>query len=140
MFFFNTEIFLISIYNFISLIYKIIIPLTLVFVLLILTNCFIDNKKLVKLFEKRKLGWTVAIVSGIISSGPIYLWYPLLSELKEKGIKYKYIACFLYNRSIKIPLLPVFVYYFGWKFVLVLFGYTVIFSILLGVLVEKFCE
>jgi len=25
-------------------------------------------------------GWLIAILSGILSSGPIYLWYPLLAD------------------------------------------------------------
>jgi uncharacterized membrane protein YraQ (UPF0718 family) len=134
----NKEIIYLAFKNFVLISSRILPSLLLVFLLLFLTNYFIDNKKLLKIFSKEnKKGWLIAIVGGIISSGLIYLWYPLLSDLKEKGIRSAHIACFLYNRSIKIPLLPVFIYYFEWNYILILLFYTIIFSVILGILIEK---
>jgi uncharacterized membrane protein YraQ (UPF0718 family) len=73
---------------------------------------------------------------GIASSGPIYMWYPLLSDLKEKGMRDSLIAAFLYNRAIKIPLLPMMVHYFGWDFTFALSIYMVLFSVVNGVIVQ----
>jgi uncharacterized membrane protein YraQ (UPF0718 family) len=64
------------------------------------------------------------------------MWYPLLSDLKEKGMKDSLIAAFLYNRAIKIPLLPMMIYYFGWPFALILSIYQVLFSVVNGILVQ----
>jgi uncharacterized membrane protein YraQ (UPF0718 family) len=67
----------------------------------------------------------------------IFLWYPLLQELKEKGMRDALIATFLYSRAVKIPLLPVMVLYFGVKLVVVLTILMVLFSIIDVILVEK---
>jgi len=65
------------------------------------------------------------------------MWYPLLADLKEKGMKNSLIATFLYNRAIKIPLIPITIYYFGIKLTIILTIYMIIFSIINGILVGK---
>jgi len=112
--------------------------LLLVFGVMFLTNVFFESKGVGRFLGKGSglRGWLVAIVGGIVSSGPIYMWYPLLSDLKEKGMKDSLIAAFLYNRAIKIPLLPMMVYYFGWPFALILSIYMTVFSVVNGILVQ----
>jgi len=104
-----------------------------------LTNQFFEARNIVRILGKGSglRGWLLAISGGIISSGPIYMWYPLLGDLKEKGMKNSFIAAFLYNRAIKIPLIPMMVYYFGWSFTITLSIYMLLFSIVNGLLVEK---
>ncbi len=81
--------------------------------------------------------WFIAILGGLISTGPIYMWFPMLREMKDNGVSYGFIACFLYNRAVKPPLIPVMIFYFGLKFTLVL-GFVMIFmSIIQGILFEK---
>jgi len=46
------------------------------------------------------------------------------------------IAAFLYSRAIKIPLLPLMIYYFWTLFVVVLLPYIVIASIVEGEIIE----
>ena len=118
---------------------KVIPILVLVFVLTFLVNYFVKPKKLIKYLGKESgfKGWLIAIISGIISSGPIYMWYPLLKELNDKGMRVGLIATFLYNRAIKIPLLPLLIVYFGLKYSIVLLIMMVIFSILQGLTIEK---
>lgn len=113
--------------------------LLLVFMVMFSTNLFSQSNRLVRFLGKGSglRGWMMAIGGGIASSGPIYMWYPLLSDLKGKGMKDSLIAAFLYNRAVKIPLLPMMVYYFGWKFALVLSIYMVLFSVVNGVLVQS---
>ena len=81
-------------------------------------------------------GWLLAIATGILSHGPIYIWYPLLHELREEGMRSGLVAAFLYNRAIKLPHLPLMIYYFGTVFVVVLLVYMVIVSVIVGKLVE----
>jgi len=81
-------------------------------------------------------GWLLAICTGILSHGPIYAWYPLLKRLRDQGMKSGLIAVFLYNRAIKIPLLPVIIYYFGIRFVVILSVYLIIGSVVQGYIVE----
>jgi uncharacterized membrane protein YraQ (UPF0718 family) len=112
--------------------------LLLVFVMMLFNHLFFGGNRVVRLIGKGAgfPGWVVAIAAGIVSSGPIYLWYPLLSDLKEKGMKDSLIAAFLYNRAVKIPLLPLMVYYFGWHFAVVLSVYMALFSVVNGILVQ----
>jgi len=118
---------------------KIVLVFIGVFVLMALTNYFIRPKKLVKYFGHSRSfkGWIAAVITGIISTGPIYMWYPLLAELQEKGVKNGFIATFLYNRAVKLPLLPVIVVYFGFKFVIVLTFVMIFISVLEGLIINK---
>lgn len=125
-----------------ALVLRILPILILVFAVMFLTNLFFDAKNIVRILGKGSglRGWVFAISGGIISSGPIYMWYPLLGDLKQKGMKDSLIAAFLYNRAIKIPLIPLMVSYFGWPFTITLSMYMVLFSILSGFSVEKFTQ
>ena len=125
-----------------SIVRKIIPVFILIFILMVLVNYLIKPKKLVKYFGKKSgfLGWPVAVITGIISTGPIYLWYPLLNELQKNGVRNGLIAVFLYNRAIKIPLLPLFIFYFGVMYVVILTFVMIIASIFNGIIVEKIVE
>ncbi len=122
-----------------DLIYKILPIFILVFVLMFLSNLFLDAKKIIKYTGESAgfKGWFIAIFTGVLSAGPIYMWYPLLSDLKDKGMKDAFITTFLYNRAVKIPLLPMMIYYFGVAFTVVLSVYMILFSIINGLIVHK---
>jgi len=119
-----------------------IIPIILfVFVLMTISNYFITPEFIIKhVKEKGIKKWFYVIIGGILSSGPIYMWYPLLADLKHKGLNYGLIACFLYNRAIKIPLLPLIVLYFGWKYVIILTFVMICASVIQGILIDKAME
>jgi uncharacterized membrane protein YraQ (UPF0718 family) len=116
--------------------------LVLVFFLLFLTDLLISPKKMMKYLgrESGAIGWLVAIAGGIISSGPIYVWYPFLADLRAKGMRPALAATFLYNRAVKVPLLPLMVYYFGITFTTVLTAYMVLFSLVNGYCTEWLME
>ena len=136
---FDTQTALAGLRVFGNLLGKILPILGVVFGLLFLSNLLIDSKTVVRYLGKEgtKGGWLLAVVAGIISAGPIYLWYPLLSDLKEKGMREALVATFLYNRAVKIPLLPMMIFYFGFRLVAILTLYMILFSILNGYLVER---
>lgn len=50
------------------------------------------------------------------------------------------IATFLYNRAVKIPLLPMMIVYFGTKVVVILSIFMILFSMLNGFIVEKIVQ
>jgi uncharacterized membrane protein YraQ (UPF0718 family) len=133
-----------SIYNSLKVCRNIFIQLIPVLLLVILFMALIDYLLQPKTVAKYVghgsgiKGWFLAISTGIISHGPIYVWYPLLKELRDQGMRSGLIAAFLYSRAIKIPLLPLMVYYFGLLFVVVLLPYMVIASLLEGELIEIF--
>ena len=138
---FNQEVYLNSLNFFNQIIYKVIPIFFLVFVLMSLSNYFITPEFVMKhLKEKGLKKWFFVIIGGILSSGPIYMWYPLLGDLRKKGLSYGLIACFLYNRAIKIPLIPLAIIYFSWQYILILMMVMVIVSIIQGILINKLME
>jgi len=121
-----------------NILLKIIPIFVLVFILMAMANYFITPKIVMKhLGEKGIKRWFFMIIGGILSTGPIYMWYPLLADLKSKGLSYGLIACFLYNRAIKIPLLPIAIFYFGWKYIIILSFVMVFMSVLQGIIIDK---
>ena len=111
-----------------------LIPLCLVFVLMIFLNLFLKPAQIARLLGKGAgiKGILLPAAAGIISTGPIYVWYPLLRDLREKGAGNSPIAIFLYDRAVKPFLLPVMVAYFGWIYVVILTILTVLGSIAIG--------
>ncbi len=137
MFFINKEAFFKSIDLLKEILIRILPVFIIIFILMMLVNRFITAKFLIRhLSSKGIKKWVYTIIGGTLSSGPIYMWYPLLSELKDKGLSYGLIACFLYNRAIKIPLLPLAIVYFGTKYVIVLTGTMILASILQGIIIN----
>lgn len=132
--FVKSEIVLNSLITSKNIFLKILPALGVIFVVMMLVNYFISQKTV-----KKYLGvssgpkrWAIAVVSGIISTGPIYAWYPLLNDLRKKGLGYGFIATFMYNRAVKIPLLPLLIYYFSPTFTGVLLGVMIAVSVLQG--------
>lgn len=114
----------------------------LVYVIMLLTNYFVNNETLQKHLGKDAgfKAWLIAIVSGMLSIGPVYMWYPLMHDLQTKGVKDKFIATFLYNRGIKLQWLPMLILYFGLKYSLTVLLVMIILSIPQGILTEKMIQ
>ncbi|WP_031432851.1 hypothetical protein [Methylomarinum vadi] len=114
--------------------------LGLVFFLLIIANLAIDSKRISSYVGKQSglKGWGTAVIGGIISMGPVYAWYVLLSDLRRKEMRVALIATFLNSRAIKLPLLPLMIHYFGAAYTAVLCFYLIAFAIINGWLIEKF--
>lgn len=121
-----------------DIIVKLVPVLFLVVFLMGLLNYFLKPKAISKHLGKDSgaRGWFLSVLAGIISHGPIYAWYPLLKELRLQGMRQGLAAVFLYNRAIKIPLLPVMIYYFGAAFAVILLVFTVIASLIEGKIME----
>jgi len=122
-----------------SIFEKIIPVFILVFVIMVLTNIYATPDKVGKyLGHSRNIkGWLISIVGGIISTGPIYMWYPMLKDLRKRGMKNGFVAVFLYTRAIKLPLIPMMVFYFGLKFTIILTVVMLFASVLQGIIIEK---
>lgn len=136
---FNFDLCITAFNNFSGLLKKILPVILIVFALMFFSNLLLEAKKIAKYLGHKSgiSGFLLSIVFGILSTGPIYMWYPLLADFKEKGMKDSLIATFLYNRAIKIPLLPIMIYYFEIKLVIILSLYMIIFSVINGILIEK---
>ena len=125
--------------NILNLIAKILPVLILIFVFMFLLELFFPVKKMASLLKKQKniVLWGVSIFTGILSTGSIYLWYPILKELKDNGVQDEIIAVFIFNRAIKLQLLPMMIIYFGLKYVIILTVVMIVLSVFYG-LVFKF--
>jgi uncharacterized membrane protein YraQ (UPF0718 family) len=121
-----------------SLLIKIIPIFLLVILFMAVIQYFFTPKSISKYVGQGSglKGWLLAILTGILSHGPIYAWYPVLKELRQHGMKSGLAAVFLYNRAIKIPLLPVIVYYFGIQFVGILLVWMIVASVVEGKIIE----
>jgi len=113
---------------------NIIMPLGFVFILLVVLNLFLNPAHIVKLFGKKSgiKGIMLSSTAGIISMGPVYAWYPLLKELREKGAANSLTAIFINSRAVKPFLLPVMISYFGLRYVIVLTVVTMAGTIVAG--------
>lgn len=138
LFFIKQDLFFASLDYFFNIFKKIIPVLILVLVLMAISNYLVTPEFIRKYLAKRGVQkWFFVVVGGILSSGPIYMWYPFLADLKSKGLSYGLIACFLYNRAIKIPLISIAIFYFGLEYVLILAFVMIIMSIVQGIVLNK---
>ncbi|HFC11171.1 MAG TPA: hypothetical protein ENJ75_03255 [Candidatus Kaiserbacteria bacterium] len=133
----NPAIFWSSFNFFIKTLIKIIPIFAFIFILMVLVNKYIDNDFIIKHLRGSKIkSWFYIIIGGIISTGPMYVWYPLLSDLRNKGISNGEVASFLYNRSIKPAFLPIIILYFGVTYTVVLSIVIILMSFVQALLVE----
>jgi uncharacterized membrane protein YraQ (UPF0718 family) len=107
-----------------------------------LINRYFNSKTIIKYLgqEAGLKGWLLSIIGGILISGPPYILFPLLKDLKKKGMSNALLAVFLYNRNVKIPFLPVMIDYFGLTYTVIVSFYIILFSILNGLLINFFLK
>ena len=105
-----------------------------------LLHTFIDSKSISKHIGEQSgvRGWVIALVGGILSHGPAYVWYPMISDLRNHGARDGLIVAFFYTRSIKLPWLPLMVSYFGLAFTVVLTVLVILSAWIQGLIVDKF--
>jgi len=117
---------------------KIVPILFMVILLTSLLNFFLQAKQIARHLgeESGGKGWFWALAAGVISHGPMYIWYPLLEDLRSHGMKDAFIVVFFASRTIKIPLLPIMIDYFGLTFTLVLSFYLLVGALIQGLLME----
>ncbi|QSZ67499.1 hypothetical protein RJ40_08265 [Methanofollis aquaemaris] len=125
--------------RFAALVRQVIPALGLVFLLLFTVDLFLTPKRVAGALgmEAGARGWLIATAAGVVSTGPVYLWFPLLADLREHGMRPALAAAFLYCRSVKLPLVPLMVYYFGWLYTAVLTVFMLGFSVVVGLATEQ---
>ena len=122
---------------------KMIAPtLCVVFVILGLMNSFIKPKKIAKYLGKESgvKGEFIALFAGVLSHGPSYIWFPILSEIRSHGARDGVIIAFFYARAIKLPWLPIMIGYFGMTFTLVLSIYILLSAFLQANIADKLLD
>ncbi len=129
-----------SVWHFLLHLLTTILPvLVLVFAIMVLINLFLKTQLLIKYMGKGSglKGWAIAVVTGILSVGAIYMWFPVLKEMIDKGVKHGLIAVFLYNRGIKLQWMPVLALYFSVKYIVVLTLVMLLASLVQGLIIER---
>lgn len=113
---------------------KIIPILAIVILFTALLNYLLKPKQIMKHLGKESglKGWCYAILAGLISHGPMYVWYAMIDELRSHGLRDSLIVTFYFARAVKLPLLPLMVDYFGIVFTCVLSFYIVVGALVLG--------
>lgn len=82
-------------------------------------------------------GCSAALLAGIISHGPMYLWYPMIQDMRKSGLKDSLVVTFFYARAIKLPLLPLMIDYFGLVFTIILSFYILVGALLQGWIFDR---
>jgi len=121
---------------------QVAIPLGIAFALMFVLNLLVKPAHVSRFLGKGAgvKGVSISALAGVISTGPIYAWYPLLRDLRQKGASEFHVANFLSHRAVKPFLLPVMVSYFGWAFTLVFNVLVVIGALLTALLVGALGE
>ena len=86
-------------------------------------------------------GLIIAVLLGTLPEGPLYIAFPLVKELREKGAKISNLIVFLSAWAcIKIPQELVEFKFLGLKFMALRLSLTIIFVIIMGLIAEKIYE
>jgi uncharacterized membrane protein YraQ (UPF0718 family) len=121
-----------------------VIPIFLLVILLTAAiNYFYPKEKIGKILQNASdfKTYFISLIAGIISHGPVFAWYPLLKNLKDKGLKNSALVVFLYGRNIKLTLLPVMIGFFGKLFSMIFILYIAAAALIQGLifaLIDKY--
>lgn len=120
--------------NSLSLLKKIVPIILIVIVCTALLNYFLNPLRTAKHLGRESgfRGWLWALFAGVISHGPMYVWYPLIEDVRKHGMKDALVVVFFAARAVKVPLLPFMVDYFGLLFTSLLTFYILLGAILQG--------
>lgn len=128
-----------SLQNSVTIVYKLLPIFVFIIFLTALINYFLKPKDIIKHFgeDSGARGIFYSVVGGILSHGPIYVWYGILNDMRDEGAKDSLLVTFLYSRAVKLPLLPFMIDIFGVLFTIIMTLYTIIFSIIQGSVMQK---
>jgi len=117
-----------------------IIPIFLfVIVLTAIINYYFPKEKIAKLLQGKSnfATYSISLIAGIVSHGPVFAWFPLLKDLKDKGVKEGGLVTFFYGRGVKLTLLPVMINYFGFLYTMIFIAYIAVFAVVQGIIFEN---
>lgn len=138
-YFLNNEIFFKSLKFFLNSITKIIPALLFVFILMTLLNYFIPPQKVLDFSRKKGIKkWILMSFAGVFSTGPPFLWFPILRDLKKQGLTNGLITTYLYNRAVVISFIPLLIYYFSLKYTIALYIAITASALIQGLIINKF--
>lgn len=125
--------------DFLNIFIKQIIPvLFIIYTLMFIFNILIKKEAIKEKIEKSSClsKYFFVVVWWILSSWPVYMWYPFLKKLREHWLNHGHITTFIYARAVKIPFLVIMIAYFWLKYTII-FNLVIIFlSVLLWLLIN----
>jgi len=119
---------------------KLLPSLVLVFLFMYVFNLLVTNKLIKKYFQE-KVGvkqFLIVGLAGVLSSGPVYMWFNFLEKLEKEGFNKGLISIFLYTRAIKLPLLPLMISFFSLKTTIIISSLILVFSVINALLINLF--
>ena len=121
---------------------KILPVFLLVILLTALINYYFPKERIGQMLQGKPRWQTYmfSLLAGIISMGPVFAWYPLLKNLKDKHLEEGTLVTFFYAKSIKLTLLPIMIGFFGQVFSIIFMVYIAIAALLQGFLYALFFE
>ena len=136
---FNQELALEAWGDFVATLGRVLPMVGIVFGLMFFVNLFLKQATIKKHLGRDSgiKGWIYTVIGSIFVVGPPYVLMPMLSELRNQGMKTSLTAVFLSNRSVQPVYLPVMASYFGWKYTLLVSFFIISFSILSGLIVSR---
>jgi len=137
--FLDNENALTSLMKCIDILYQLLPIFLFIIILTAMVNYFLKPKDIIKHFgeDSGAKGVLYALIGGIISHGPMYAWYGMISELREHGAKDGLLIVFFYARAIKIPMLPFMIGIFGITFTIIISVYILIFAVIQGKVIDQ---
>ncbi len=136
---FNYKYIWISVIYFLKIFITQIIPiLFIIYLFIFIFNILVQNEKIVNKISNSNsfVKYIFVILLWIMSTWPVYMWYPILKKLQAHWIWYEHIATFIYSRAIKIPFFTIMIFYFWFKYTL-FFNLTIlIFWILIWITIN----
>jgi len=123
--------------------WDVMVKIAPIFIIVILVtalfNYFLQPRQIARHFgcESGVKAWLWALAAGVVSHGPMYVWYPVLEDLRSHGMRDGLVVVFFASRAIKIPLLPIMIDYFGWVFTIILSFYILAGALIQGFFLEK---
>jgi len=140
--FFNSDVALASLQKSFEIIKSIAPIIVIVLFLMAIFTTLVKPKKMVKHIgdDSGLKGWIIAVFGGVLSHGSTYIWYPILSQMRNEGAREGLIVAFFYARAIKLPWIPVMIAYFGLTFTLLLSLYILVGAVVQGIIADKFVK
>lgn len=122
---------------------ELIMILPAIMIIIGLFSVWVPKELVVKYMGKTSWikGILLAIVLGMLPTGPLYIAFPMATALLKKGAKISNIIIFISAWAcIKLPQELVEVQFLGIEFTLLRLALTIVFVIIMGIIIEETIE
>jgi len=128
--------------NSLELLERILPLIVLILALMLIFHYFLPIKVIVG-YINRNAGikeWIITILAGLISVGPVHIWYPVLRRLMLDDTGPGIVSAFLYARAVKLQYIPLLVIYFGIEYTIMLTAVMIVASVVIGIIMDILME